>query len=200
MLVTATGRIAWYYSVAALGWPRPAFLMADVRAALAHAAAPPANVATAAAQLRGSPPALPAVHRQAGRLLGTGSALAARLKALRGHPVVINFWASWCPACRSEFGLFANAAARYGRRVAFLGEDTGDSPGDAQAFLRQHPVSYPSYQTSYNGVNWLLPQGLAGLPTTVFLGPDGKVVYVHIGEYDAQGTLDQDITSHALAH
>ena len=48
--------------------------------------------------------------------------------------------------CRAEFGLLATAAAAYGRRVAFLGADVNDDPGDARAFLAQHQVSYPSYQ------------------------------------------------------
>jgi thiol-disulfide isomerase/thioredoxin len=198
MAVSRTGRIAWYYSVAALGWPTTAHLIADVREALARVAAPPASARAAQAQLAGSPPALQALHERAGQLLGSEPAFAARIRALHGYPVVVNFWASWCGPCRSEFGLLANASARYGRRVAFLGADTDDSTSDARTFLTQHPVSYPSYQTSISGMDWLVPQGLAGLPTTIYLNRKGKLVYAHIGQYDSQGTLDGDVHSYAL--
>src|SRR3954447_1278004 len=58
--------------------------------------------------------------------LVTGEDLEARLRALRGHPIVLNAWASWCPPCREELPLLAAAAARYGRRAAFLGADVED--------------------------------------------------------------------------
>src|SRR5437588_436347 len=101
-----------------------------------------------------------------------------------------------CGPCRAEFSLFAVAAARYGRRVAFLGYDTNDSAADARKFLSQHPVSYPSYQGSQSALSSLAQ--IAGLPTTIFVGPSGKVVYVHTGSYDTQTTLEQDIQRYAL--
>ena len=94
-------------------------------------------------ELAGSPAPLASLHRQAGQLLGGPTALAARLRALRGYPVVINAWASWCGPCREEFSLFASASARYGRRVAFLGADTNDSAGDARTFLSAAPRQLP---------------------------------------------------------
>jgi hypothetical protein len=44
----------------------------------------------------------------------------------------------------------------------------------------------------------IIPQGIAGLPTTIFIDPSGKQVYVHSGQYDSQGTLDGDIQSYAV--
>ncbi|MGO9821063.1 MAG: redoxin domain-containing protein [Solirubrobacteraceae bacterium] len=194
VLTSPTGRILYYWAVSTAGWPTTSVLARAMRAALARAPGPPAAEA-ARQELAGSPPRLASLHRQAGQLLGGVQALRVRLRALRGYPVVINAWASWCVPCRSEFGLFASASARYGRRVAFIGADTGDSAGDARTFLAQHPVSYPSYQTTTTDLSWLAAIGY--LPTTIFLNAAGKVTYVHIGQYDAQGTLDQDISSYA---
>jgi cytochrome c biogenesis protein CcmG/thiol:disulfide interchange protein DsbE len=169
-----------------------------VHAALTKAPATPTNAATVQQQLAGAPARLASLHAQGSRLVGSARGLLARVHALRGYPVVINAWASWCAPCRSEFGLLAAASARYGRHVAFLGADTEDSAADAQAFLTQHPVSYPSYETSLSGLDPLVPQGLADLPTTIFLNRAGKLVFVHIGQYQSPGALDEDIQTYAL--
>jgi cytochrome c biogenesis protein CcmG/thiol:disulfide interchange protein DsbE len=197
VLTSASGRVLWFYDVATQGLLSPAALAKDVRAALR--AAPPASKATPAAipsELSGSPAPLAEVHVQTGRLLGSQSSLAARLRALRGYPVVINAWASWCAPCQAEFPLFASASVRYGRQVAFLGVDTNDSAGDAASFLAKHPVSYPSYQSTTSQLSSLT--AIIGLPTTIFINRAGKIVHVHSYEYAAQGTLDQDIATYAL--
>jgi protein SCO1/2 len=157
----------------------------------------PPTPAAAASELAGSPHPLSALHLQAGKLLAAGQSLSAELRALHGYPVVLNAWASWCPSCRSEFPLFASASARYGRRVAFLGNDTNDySPSDARAFLAKHPVSYPSLSGSVAELSALAQ--IEGLPTTIFLNRAGRVVHVHIGAYQTPTTLTQDIERYAL--
>jgi cytochrome c biogenesis protein CcmG, thiol:disulfide interchange protein DsbE len=192
VLTSASGQFLWYYDVSTAGWLSPSALEARVRAAFAHASK---SVPTAAA-LAGSPAPLAALHHQAGSLLGQEAALAGRLRGLRGYPAVINAWASWCTPCQKEFPLFASASLRYGRQVAFLGADTNDSSADAQAFLAKHPISYPSYQAS---IRQLAPlAAIAGLPTTIFLSRAGKVTYVHTGQYESLGTLEQDIDTYAL--
>lgn len=195
VLTSPTGRILWYRQVTTGGWPRTDSLIQTVRTALRHA--PRTSAAAATRELTGSPPALTALHRQAGRLLGTEPALAARIRALRGYPIVLNAWASWCTPCRAESALLGAASAAFGRRVAFLGADTNDSASDASSFLAQHPVSYPSYQTSITALSSIVPAGLAGLPTTVFINRAGKIVDVHVGQYDSLGTLEADIQTYA---
>ena len=177
--------------------PSTRALAEDVRIALRHPPRAPGVLADTRLRLAGSPPELAALHRQSDRLLGSTAALPARLRTLRGYPVVLNAWASWCDPCRAEARLLAAAATRQGRRAAFVGADTDDSASNAASFLAAHPLTYPSYQTTVGGIGAIAP--VAGLPTTIFIGADGEVVHIHDGEYDAQGALDQDIARFALA-
>lgn len=194
MLVSGTGDILWHRDVSTNGWMSTRALTARVRSALAHA--PRGALSSDAAPQAPSAQALQSLHAQAGQLLGAQNALDARLQALRGHSVVLNAWASWCNPCQKEFPLFDSASKRYGDRVGFLGADTGDSTGDARAFLDQHPIGYPSYQATTASLGSLA--GIEGLPTTIFIGPAGKVVDVHTGQYSSQTTLDQDIERYSL--
>jgi cytochrome c biogenesis protein CcmG/thiol:disulfide interchange protein DsbE len=149
------------------------------------------------ARLAGSPPVLTALHEQAGQVLGGGlPALRARLASLRGRPVVINKWASWCEPCRAEFGVFQRVSLSRGREVAFLGIDSGDHRSSALGFLRSFPVSYPSYFD---------PGGQAGAaitdssftPVTVFIDSRGAE-YIHQGPYPSVAKLEADVRRYAL--
>jgi len=128
------------------------------------------------------------------RCSGGSPAFQARLAALRGHPVVVNEWASWCPPCRDELPLFAAAAAaaRFGKRVAFVGLNVNDSADSARRFLAQHPVSYPSYSDAGGKAAGALAS-FVGLPTTVFLDASGRVTSVHTGQYADATALASDI-------
>jgi thiol-disulfide isomerase/thioredoxin len=196
VLVSKSGTPVWYQDVSTAGWLSSSALVAQVKAALRKTGGS-ASRAEVERELAGSPPALAAIHKQSDELLGGVNALKARIRALHGYPIVVNYWYSTCPPCRAEFGLLASASAQFGRRVAFLGADVSD-PGNARAFLAEHPVSYPSYPFGIDQVPTVLPQGLSGTPTTVFYNAEGKRVRVHTGQYKSQGTLDLDINTYAL--
>jgi cytochrome oxidase Cu insertion factor (SCO1/SenC/PrrC family)/thiol-disulfide isomerase/thioredoxin len=195
VLISPAGHILWYSDVSTSGWPSLPALERRVRGALSSMPASAKGLSAALQELRGSPAPLAALHGQADQLLGTGASLPREIHALHGYPIVINIWASWCTPCQQEFGLFAAASARFGRRVAFLGADTEDSAAAAQAFLQKHPVTYPSYQATTGGLG-SLGWGQS-LPTTIFVGPSGKVLYVHTGQYVSEGTLAQDVQTYA---
>lgn len=161
------------------------------------AQSPPPSLETATRELAGSPVALAALHEQAGTLVGSASALRSRLRSLRGYPVVINVWAHWCPPCKAEFPLFASASAAYGRKVAFLGYDADDpEASEVQKFLNEHHVSYPSYKGESSEIAWLA--SFENIPDTIYVSPQGKVLYTHIGPYETEGALVADIDHYAL--
>ncbi len=149
--------------------------------------------------LAGSPAPLAALHRQGNELLGGGQdAYERRIAALRGYPVVVNVWASWCGPCRFEFPTLQKLSARYGKRVAFLGVDSNDSDDAARTFLAEAPVPYPSYTDSDETIKEGLGAGF-GFPDTAFYDRDGKLVYLKQGPYSKPEDLRQDIESCALA-
>jgi cytochrome c biogenesis protein CcmG/thiol:disulfide interchange protein DsbE len=85
----------------------------------------------------GAPAPLASLYKQACQLLPGGpKAFKDRLASLRGYPVVVNKWASWCGPCRAEFPLFQRATRTLGRQVAFLGVNSNDNNGDAGRFLK----------------------------------------------------------------
>jgi cytochrome c biogenesis protein CcmG/thiol:disulfide interchange protein DsbE len=149
-------------------------------------------------KLGGAPPALAALHQQANDLLPGGrDAFDARLRALRGHPVVVNVWGSWCGPCRVELPIIQRASLDWGKRVAFLGVDTSDNRRDAGKLLDEIPVTYPSYEDPNGKI--FTRYGLRGAPSTVYYDAAGKQTYLHQGQYLDRAQLDADIKRYALS-
>lgn len=154
---------------------------------------PPFDITQALRELEGAPAPLASLHAQQSRLLGGGTkAYEARLEDLRGFPVVVNKWGSWCDPCREEFPLFQRAAVEYGKRVAFLGINTLDNEGAARAFLREMPLPFPSYVDPRGVVSEAAGAG-GGVPITLFIGRDGKTAFAHLGQYRSLADLREDL-------
>jgi cytochrome c biogenesis protein CcmG/thiol:disulfide interchange protein DsbE len=101
------------------------------------------------------------------------------LEELRGHPVVVNFWASWCVPCKAEAPAFRAVAERYAGRVVFVGMDTQDFKGAARRFLRRYDVNYVSVR---DGTDHTYTQyGLTGVPETYFIDRSGRAVDHAVG-------------------
>ena len=148
-------------------------------------------------RLEGSPPALAALHVQADRLLPGGlPALRARLKELRGHPAVVNIWASWCGPCNQEAPVLQRVSLARGKRVAFVGVDLKDSRDGARRFLKRFPSSYPSYEDPNGRI--FGDYRLAGVPSTVFYDAAGRQAYIHQGPYLTTADLEGDIDRYTL--
>jgi cytochrome c biogenesis protein CcmG/thiol:disulfide interchange protein DsbE len=120
-----------------------------------------------------------------------GKGFRARLAALKGKPVVVNIWGSWCIPCRQEFPIFQRVSEELDKRVVFLGLDTQDPIEDARKFLAEHPLIYPSY-TDTDG-SLAKSFGIIGTPSTVYYDRSGKASYLHQGPYRKDADLRADI-------
>jgi cytochrome c biogenesis protein CcmG/thiol:disulfide interchange protein DsbE len=102
------------------------------------------------------------------------------LSELRGTPVVLNFWASWCDPCRVEAPVLERGWRQAGRRgVLFLGLDMQDVRGDAREFLREFSITYPNIREGDKET--ARRYGMTGIPETFFISADGRVVGHVIG-------------------
>lgn len=106
------------------------------------------------------------------------------MASLRGHPLALNFWATWCPPCIREMPTldrFQRDVAARGWRVVGL---AADEEGPVRAFLTHTPVSYAIGLTGFAGIDLARRLGnlAGGLPFTVLIGSDGMIRQRHSGE------------------
>ena len=108
------------------------------------------------------------------------------LASYRGHPVVLNFWASWCPPCRAEMPALDRAQQRHGARGVTVIGVAMDQPAHVRAFLAAHPVSYPIVlgQLSPPTSAYRFGDVSDVLTYSVLIGADGRVRAQHAGPLD----------------
>jgi cytochrome c biogenesis protein CcmG, thiol:disulfide interchange protein DsbE len=103
------------------------------------------------------------------------------LSELRGRIIVLNFWASWCLACRDEHAALSLVAREYaGQGVQFFGPTYNDKPANSTRWIEtMGGQAYPSLLDP--GSRTAIDYGLYGVPETFFIGSDGRVAYKHVG-------------------
>lgn len=111
-------------------------------------------------------------------LRSAGSEEVFDLAALRGTPVVINFWATWCVPCYEEHGVLTEGARQL-PGVRFVGVVYDDEESKALQFLKQYGSSYPSLMD--NQGKTAIAYGVYGVPETFFIDASGRIVAKHEG-------------------
>lgn len=117
------------------------------------------------------------------------------LARLTGTPTVINLWASWCKPCRTELPIMARADAAYGGAVRFIGVDYDDGdPDRAIALAADSGVTYP--QLSDPDRTSKAPLRVIGLPQTIFVDAQGRMVATERKEFRSYADLTAAIERH----
>ncbi len=103
-------------------------------------------------------------------------------------PVVLNFWASWCPPCREEAPEFARVSKDFKDDVEFIGVITNDTQKDAQAFIDEFGITYENgHDTSGIGQAYKV----TGIPETFWIDKDGQIIDRWIGAIDEAGLISR---------
>ena len=105
------------------------------------------------------------------------------VEQFKGKPLVLNFWATWCPPCRMEVPELQKAYKEHQKRVQFLAVAL-DEPGAVKRFVRDRKITFPVAVDERGEL--ARPYRVSGIPTTFFIGSDGKVAARQVGamEYD----------------
>ena len=109
------------------------------------------------------------------------------LAALKGEPVILNFWASWCSPCNDEAAFLQKSwPGLKARGIVFIGIDGQEKTSDALKFMQKYAISYPNVQDTITS-QVASDYGVAGFPVTLFINRAGIVVGRWDSPLDAHG-------------
>jgi cytochrome c biogenesis protein CcmG/thiol:disulfide interchange protein DsbE len=127
-----------------------------------------------------------------------GRLAAVKLNDYKGKTVYLDFWASWCGPCKQSFPWMNEMQTRYsGQGLRVVGINVDQKTEDAKNFLKDTPASFDVAFDA--GGKTPKAYAIKGMPTSVLIGPDGKVLSVHSGFKDEQRAELEAQIKHALA-
>lgn len=120
-----------------------------------------------------------------------------RLSDLRGKPVLLNFWATWCPPCRKEMPDLQRFHEQYGDKIAVLGINWNDEPEGASGFLKSYGITYENVNDRDGKV--FVSYHLTAVPTSFWIDEAGVIRGFWLGPMSTE-TMVQGFqkTTHAL--
>jgi cytochrome c biogenesis protein CcmG, thiol:disulfide interchange protein DsbE len=131
---------------------------------------------------------------------GSPSKLKTTLASMRGKPVVVNYWATWCGPCKSEMPRIVAAATEYAGKVSFLGVDVQDDTASAADFIRRYKMPFRSLSDPDGKIREA--ETIRGLPVTQFYSATGELSFEHNGEIsdaDLQDRIDEVLRAGRVA-
>ncbi|MGE5223818.1 MAG: TlpA family protein disulfide reductase [Omnitrophica WOR_2 bacterium] len=111
----------------------------------------------------------------------TGNSI--HLSDLKGHPVILNFWATWCVPCRQEMPLFESRYEKYPDQFQVLAINFNEPDSDVQAYVNDLGLTFPVLLDPGGNIQKLYR--IRGYPTTYIIDVDGNIRAEHIGAVDA---------------
>ena len=127
---------------------------------------------------------------------------AIKLSDYKGKLILLDFWSTWCPPCRTEAQLLESAWRVYGPlEVMFVGVNIQDDELDGVAYLAEFEITYPNGRDVHGNIT--VDYGVIGLPVTFFVGRDGIVKRRWVGsisETELGDTIDELLTGYVDAN
>ncbi len=121
---------------------------------------------------------------------------AVRLSDMKGKPVVVNFWATWCNPCLSELGHFEDMYKKYGDSINFMMVDMTDGGRETaekvKSFIKNEGYTFPVYLDTKQLAAYTY--SVSSIPMTLFINEKGEIVYNYVGAMNAR-TLENFITT-----
>ncbi len=109
---------------------------------------------------------------------------------LRGKPVLLNFWATWCPPCRDEMSYLQQIYEEWsGKGLMLLAIDIGESPAKVESFLQTHNLSLPVLLDDKQVV--AQKYSITGIPTTFFIDKDGIIQGKIVGAFPSKEAIER---------